>query len=164
MYFFIFATKINLIMKKVFLKVLTIGFLSSVILSCQSEAKKDSADSTAVSMSDSTKMADSLAAIPVIEPTKEEITKAEVKAPDFSNSEVNDGLNEFNSLKTEYEKALKSKNSAEIKAINDKYNTWVMKTAAYGSKLPSDENQKFINYYEKLSQQWNIITRQANKK
>lgn len=148
-------------MKKVFL---TFGFLASVMVSCQSEKKKDSADSTAVIESDSTKMADSLAALPVVEPTKEEIAKAEVKAPDFSNSEVNDGLNEFNSLKEEYISALADKDEAAVKTIIDKYNNWVMKTAAYGSKLPASENQKFINYYQKLAAQWNIIERQAKKK
>ena len=150
-------------MKKVFLTVLTVGFLSSVMVSCQSETKKDSADSTAVMVSDSTKMADSLAALPVIQPTNEEITKAEVKAPDFSNSEVNDGLNEFSAIKAEYEKALASKDDATLKEVITKYNAWVMKTAAYGSKLPTDENQKFIEYYEKLAVQWDIAGRQAKK-
>lgn len=151
-------------MKKVFLTVLTLGFLASVMVSCQSEAKKDSADSTAVIESDSTKMADSLAALPVVEPTKEEIAKAEVKAPDFSNSEVNDGLKEFSSLKDEYVSALANKDKAAVKTITDKYNAWVMKTAAYGSKLPTTENQKFIDYYQKLVQQWEIAGRQAKKK
>ena len=151
-------------MKKVFLTVLTFGFLASVMVSCQSEKKKDSADSTAVIESDSTKMADSLATLPVVEPTKEEIAKAEVKAPDFSNSEVNDGLNEFNSLKEEYISALANKDAAAVKTIVGKYNNWVMKTATYGSKLPAAENQKFIDYYEKLAAQWNIVSRQANKK
>ena len=151
-------------MKKVFLTVLTSGFLASVMVSCQSEKKKDSTDTTAVIASDTTKIADSLAALPVIEPTKEEIAKAEVKAPDFSNSEVNDGLNEFNSLKEEYISALANKDKAAIKAILGKYNTWVMKTAAYGSKLPTTENQKFIDYYQNLAQQWAIVERQAKKK
>lgn len=150
-------------MKKIFLTVLTLGFLAGVMVSCQSEAKKDSADSTAVIKGDSTKMADSLAAAPVIEPTKEEIAKAEVKAPDFSNSEVNDGLKEFAALKEEYISALASKDEAAIKAIVTKYNTWVMKSAAYGSKLPTAENQKFIDYYQKLAQQWTIVERQAKK-
>ena len=114
--------------------------------------------------SDTTKIADSLATLPVIEPTKEEIAKAEVKAPDFSNSEVNDGLKEFNSLKEEYISALANKDEAAIKAIVGKYNTWVMKTSAYGAKLPAAENQKFIEYYEKLAQQWTIAERQAKKK
>ena len=152
-------------MKKVFLTVLTLGLLSSAIVSCQSETKKDSADTTAVTTQETaaTKTADSLAALPVIEPTKEEIKKAEVKAPDFSNSEVNDGLNEFNSLKKEYASALESKDEAAIKTIIVKYNAWVMKTSAYGSKLPAEENQKFIDYYEKLAAQWDIIGRQAKK-
>lgn len=152
-------------MKKVFLTVLTLGLLSSAIVSCQSETKKDSADTTAVTTQESvaTKTADSLAALPVIEPTKEEITKAEVKAPDFSNSEVNDGLNEFKSLKDDYVSALANKDDAAIKKVVDKYNAWVMKTAAYGSKLPTDENQKFIDYYQKLAAQWRIVERQAKK-
>lgn len=152
-------------MKKVFLTVLTLGFLSGVMVSCQSETKKDSADTTAVTEGDTTKkIADSLAALPVIEPTKEEIAKAEVKAPDFTNAEVNEGLNEFSALKDEYTNALANKDEATTKAIVDKYNAWVMKTAAYGSKLPTAENQKFIEYYEKLAQQWDIATRQAKKK
>lgn len=151
-------------MKKVFLTVLTLGFLASVMVSCQSEKKKGAEDTTAVIESDTTKKADSLAAIPVIEPTKEEIAKAEVKAPDFLNSEVNDGLKEFNSLKEEYISALASKDDVAIKAILDKYNTWVMKTATYGSKLPASENQKFIDYYQKLAKQWDIVERQAKKK
>lgn len=151
-------------MKKVFLTVLTLGFLSGVMVSCQSETKKDSADTTAVIEGDTTKIADSLAALPVIEPTKEEIAKAEVKAPDFTNAEVNDGLNEFNSIKADYVSALASKDDAAIKTVVDKYNAWVVKTAAYGSKLPTTENQKFIDYYEKLAQQWDIATRQAKKK
>ena len=150
-------------MKKVFLTVLTLGFLTSVMVSCQSEAKKDSADSTAVMLNDSTKAADSLAAIPVIEPTKDEIAKAEVTAPDFSNSEVNDGLNEFNSLKEDYANALASNDDAALKEVITKYNAWVMKTAFYGKKLPTQENQKFIEYYEKLAVQWDIIGRQAKK-
>lgn len=152
-------------MKKIFLTVSTLGFLASVMVSCQSDKKKGSVDDTAaVSQSNITKVADSLAALPVIEPTKEEIAKAEVKSPDFSNSEVNEGLGEFNSLKEEYVSALTSKDNAAIKAVVDKYNTWVMKTATYGSKLPAAENQKFIEYYEKLAQQWNITERQAKKK
>ena len=158
-------------MKKVFLTVLTLGFISSVMVSCQSESKKDSADSTAVIGNDSTKVADSLTAIkvdslaglPVIAPTKDEINRAEVNAPDFSNSEVNDGLNEFNSIKADYTSALASKDETAIRTVIDKYNSWVMKTAAYGSKLPTQENQKFIEYYEKLAAQWDIIGRQAKK-
>ncbi len=153
-------------MKKVFLTVLTLSFIANVMVSCQSENKKDSADSTAVTKQDSVaaKTADSLAAIPVIEPTKEEITRAEVKAPDFSNSEVNEGLSEFNSIKDEYVSAIKSKDEAVTKAVIDKYNAWVMKTVVYGSKLPANENQKFIEYYEKLSAQWRIAERQAKIK
>lgn len=151
-------------MKKVFLTVLTLGFLTSVMVSCQSEAKKESADTTAITGIDTAKVAGSLAALPVIEPTKEEIAKAEVKAPDFSDSDVNEGLGQFNSLKEEYASALASKDNTAIKAVVDKYNTWVMKTATYGSKLPAAENQKFIEYYEKLAQQWSITERQAKKK
>lgn len=151
-------------MKKVFLTILTLGFLSGIMLSCQSEAKKDTADSTTVIKSESTKTKDSLAALPVVEPTKEEIKKAEVKAPDFSNSEVNDGFNEFNPIKTEYVSALASKDDVAIKKVVDKYNAWVVKAATYGSKLPADENQKFIDYYQKLIAQWDIVERQAKKK
>lgn len=153
-------------MKKVFLTVLTLGFLSGIMVSCQSETKKESADSTVVSESEAAaaKTADSLAALPVLVPTKEEIKKAEVKAPDFSNSEVNDGLNEFNSLKKDYANALANKDDEAMKDIITRYNAWVMKTSAYGSKLPADENQKYIEYYEKLAAQWDIIGRQAATK
>lgn len=151
-------------MKKIFLTVLTIGFLAIAMTSCQSEAKKDSADSTAVAQLNSTKMADSLSTVSVIEPTKEEIARAEVKAPEFSNEEVNNGLKEFNDLKTEFQNSLASKDTEATKKVIDRYNVWVVKTAVYGNKLQADENQKFIEYYEKLAAQWNIVARQAKLK
>ena len=151
-------------MKKVFLTFLTASFLATVMVSCQSEKKESTADSTEVVKPDSTKVADSLAAIPVVAPTQQELARAEVKAPTFSNKEVNDGLNEFAALKSEYENVLASNDVAATKALLAKYNAWVIKTAAYGSKLPASENQKFIDYYEKLALQWDIVARQAKSK
>lgn len=152
-------------MKKVFLTVLTLGFLAIGMVSCQSDKKdKTSDDSTAVASDSSSVKVGNDAAAPVTAPTKEEIANSQVAAPSFSNDEVNEGIKEFSKIKEEYVSALESKNADEIKAAKDKYNAWVTKAATWGNRVSTDENQKYIEYYQKLVRQWDIAGRQAAKK
>lgn len=150
-------------MKKIFLTALTLGFLTTTIVSCQSEKKDGATDSTSVAetKTDSAKTAAAEPTTSKIEPTAAEIEKAKVAAPDFSVAEVNDGIKEFSSLKDEYVAALGKKDAPAIKAAQDKFNAWVGRAATWGAKLPTKENQKYIEYYEKLVSQWEIAGRTA---
>lgn len=153
-------------MKKIFLTALTLGFLTMTIVSCQSEKKDGASDSTSVASGDSTHdTAHATAAVTPAETktTASEIAKAEVSAPDFSVSEVNDGIKEFSSIKDEYVAAIEKKDATAIKAAQGKFNTWVGRAATWGAKLPVKENQKYIEYYEKLVLQWEIAGKSLKK-
>lgn len=151
-------------MKKIFLSVLTLGFLSMTIVSCQSEKKDSATDSASVVAGDSTNApAATSVSTPETKATAEEMVKAEVSAPDFSVSEVNEGIKEFATFKTAYVAAIEKKDAAAIKDAQAKYSAWVMKAATWGAKLPAKENQKYIEYYEKLARQWEIAGKALKK-
>ena len=153
-------------MKKIFLTALTLGFLTMTIVSCQSEKKDGASDSTSVAAGDSAHAtaATATAGTPAeTKATASEIAKAQVSAPDFSVSEVNDGIKEFSPLKDEYVAAIAKKDATAIKAAQDKFNTWVVKASTWGAKLPVKENQKYIEYYEKLVLQWDIAGKSLKK-
>lgn len=152
-------------MKKIFLTALTLGFLTTAIVSCQSEKKDGATDSTSVaeSKTDSAKTSTSAATTSTAPATAAEIEKAKVAAPDFSVSEINEGIKEFAPIKAEYVAALEKKDVTAAKAAQDKFNAWVTKAATWGSKLPVKENQKYIEYYEKLVQQWTIAGKTVAK-
>jgi hypothetical protein len=153
-------------MKKIFLTALTLGFLTTTIVSCQSEKKDGASDSTSVAAGDSahaTATAATAGTPAEAKATATEMAKAQVSAPDFSVSEVNDGIKEFSPLKDEYVAAIAKKDATAIKAAQDKFNAWVVKAATWGAKLPTKENQKYIEYYEKLVSQWEIAGKSLKK-
>ncbi|KQC02490.1 hypothetical protein [Pedobacter sp. Hv1] len=152
-------------MKKIFLTALTLGFLSLTIVSCQSEKKDGAADSTGIAetKTDTSKTTVPTAATSTTPATAEEIEKAKVSAPDFSVSEINEGFKEFTPIKEEYVAALAKKDVPAVKAAQDKFNAWATKASTWGAKLPVKENQKYIEYYEKLVQQWTIAGKTAAK-
>ncbi|MCY1534674.1 hypothetical protein D9M68_700540 [compost metagenome] len=88
---------------------------------------------------------------------------AEVKAPQFSSEEVNEGFAKFESLKDEYAAAINSKDKAKINAATAKYVTWVNEASKWGSKLTKDENQIYIDHYTKLVTQWDKLTARIKK-
>lgn len=88
---------------------------------------------------------------------------AEVKAPQFSNEEVNAGFAKFEPLKDEYAAAINSKDKAKIKAVTAKYIIWVNEASKWGSKLTKDENQIYIDHYTKLVTQWDKLTARIKK-
>lgn len=90
-------------------------------------------------------------------------TDAKIEAPKFSSEEVNEGFAKFEPLKQEYIDAIKSKDAAKIKAVNDKYIEWVKAAANWGSKLTKEEIQIYINYYTELTNQWDLITPKTKK-
>jgi 2-succinyl-5-enolpyruvyl-6-hydroxy-3-cyclohexene-1-carboxylate synthase len=162
-------------MKKIFLSILTLGFLAIAIISCQSNTKKtevkdttntEERDSLIAALSDTTKGPVKLNVpnVSPLPPTPAEIERAKVSAPNFSDADVNEGIKEFDVIKAEYETALKNKDNGAIKIAVDKFNAWVSKAATWGSKFPEKEKQAYINYYQKLALQWDILTRQAAKK
>jgi len=156
-------------MKKIFLNLLVLSSFGLFAVSCQSDKKAKDTDSTAVAVqSDSTvkkqATADSTRAANAQPVTQAEVEKAKVEAPDFSNEEVNNGFNEFKGLKDSYQTALKEKNQQAIKTAREKYNNWILKAATWGSKVSKEENQKYIDYYEKVVKQWEIVERQAKNK
>lgn len=155
-------------MKKIFLTALTLGFLSLTIVSCQSEKKDGAADSTSVAetKTDTSKTTASTTATsttPTTPVTAAEIEKAKVAAPDFTIPEANEGIKEFDALKTAYEAALKAHDAAKIQESKDKFRDWILKVGSIGPKMTSVEQQKFVNYMEKLLLQWKIVERQAAK-
>ncbi len=153
-------------MRKIFLSVLTLGFLTMAIVSCQSEKKDGAADSTAVDtnvVDTSKKVAPVAETVSTTPPTAEEIEKAKVAAPDFTIPEANAGIKEFDGLKTAYEAALKAHDAAKIQESKDKFRDWILRVGAIGPKMTSVEQQKFVNYMEKLLLQWKIVERQATK-
>lgn len=156
-------------MKKIFLNLLVLGSFGLFAVSCQSDKKaKDTDSSTVAVQSDSTikkqATADSTKAANALPVSQAEVEKAKVDAPDFSSEEVNNGFNEFTDLKASYEAALKDKDQKAIKAVKEKYSNWVSRAASWGSKVSKEENQKYIDYFEKLARQWEIVERQALKK
>ncbi|WP_379093735.1 hypothetical protein [Pedobacter sp. UC225_65] len=151
-------------MKKIFLTALTLGFLTTTIVSCQSEKKDGASDSTSAAAGDSAHATAATAGTPAeAKATATEMAKAQVSAPDFSVSEVNDGIKEFSPIKDEYVAAIAKNDATAIKAAQDKFNTWVGKAATWGAKLPAKENQKYIEYYEKLVRQWEIVGKSLKK-
>lgn len=154
-------------MKKIFLTVLTLGFLATAFVSCQSNTKKAEVKDSVIAEKIDTSKSPLKLAIPEVSPvapTTAEIEKSKVEAPNFSDADVNEGIKEFSVIKAEYETALKNNSKEAIQAAKDKYAAWVTKAATWGSKFPAKEKQAYIDYYQKLALQWDILTRQATKK
>lgn len=131
-------------MKKTLFSVIAIA-LFAVITSCQSNQKETTdGDSTTASQS---------------------IPGAAVAAdiPKFSSEEVNEGFAKFEPLKQEYIAALKSKDEAKIKAVNDKYIEWIKVAVTWGNKLTQEESKLHTDYYSKLVHEWESITPKTKK-
>jgi len=148
--------------------------IMGVLVSCQSNTKTpESAGSDTSALASSTSVTDSGAAAAkpvkaVALPAKDaEIMNvsptAAVKAPQFTNEDVNAGLARFEPLRQEYEKAIESKNTAKIAEITTKYNQWVGEAATWGLKLTKDENQIYIDHYTKLVRQWEKLSQRIKK-
>jgi len=155
-------------MKKIFLNLLTLSMIGTLSVSCQNDKKAKNEDSTKVSrerpLSKAEKIQDSTKRANALPVTANEIEQAKVDIPNFSNQEINDVFKEFNQLKENYEKALKSKNSALVRSIQDEYFDWATRASRLSMPLGEKEKQSFINYYQKLNRQWEIVERQAYTK
>ncbi|TCD26685.1 hypothetical protein EZ456_12060 [Pedobacter psychrodurus] len=132
-------------MKNTFLSIASIGLLASALVSCDSTKKTETTkDSSEISSSGDT--------ITKVTTTTTETVKTDI--PTFSSEEVNKGLAEYSKLKDEYVAAVKSKNTAEIKALSDKYTAFANQAAGWASKLKPDEIQKYSDYMLKISEEW----------
>lgn len=154
-------------MKKVLLSLVAVGLLSASLISCQSNQKgKDEAgaDSTGITaVSDTTKVAGKEVTATKGSDVVNVSPNVEVKTPQFSSEDVNVGFAKFEPLKQEYIAAINSKDAAKIKEVTAKYNAWVVDAASWGSKLPKDENQIYIDHYTKLAIQWDKLTPKVAK-
>lgn len=154
-------------MKKVLFSLVAVGLLATSLISCQSNQKgtdEASSDTTeAKAKVDSAKLAGSAVAMTNGSEIVNVSPNVEVKTPQFSSEDVNVGFAKFEPIKQEYIDAINSKDAAKIKEATAKYNTWVMSAATWGSKLPKEENQIYIDHYTKLTTQWDKLTVKLKK-
>lgn len=143
-------------MKKIFFLVLAmISF--AAITSCQSNQKE-------TTEGDSTQKVANKDSITANQNTSTAVTTdAKNEAPKFSSEEVNEGFAKFEPLKQEYIEAIKSKDAARIKAVNDKYMEWVKAAAYWGNKLTKEESKIHTDYYVKLVNEWDLLTPKTKK-
>jgi len=156
-------------MKKVLFSLVAMSFIATTIISCQSNQKgtaESDADSTNVKVvtTDTAKTPQATAA------TKNKVKSildvsptVVVKAPQFSNEEVNEGLAKFEPIKQAYIAAINSKDAAKIKEVTAQYWEWVTVASTWGKKLTKDENQIYIDHYTQLVSQWNQLTLKIKK-
>ena len=62
----------------------------------------------------------------------------------------------------EYQTGFETK-KGKIKEVTTKYNEWVIVASNWGSKLPTSENQIYIDHYTKLVTQWDKLTLKIKK-
>jgi len=151
-------------MKRVLFSFVALSFAATTLISCQSNQKgtEDSSDSTAVAVTDTA--TDTTAKATKIESDILNVSPTvKVKAPEFSNEDVNNGLAKFEPLKEEYMAALDAQDAGKIKEVTAKYYAWVKDASTWGSKLPKEENQIYIDHYTKLVTQWDKLTLKIKK-
>ena len=153
-------------MKKLLFSLVATGLFATTLISCQSNQKgtqETGADSTQITaVEDSAKEAAVAATtngseILNVSPDEKLVT------PQFSNEDVNNGFAKFEPLKQEYMAAINANDAAKIKEVNAKYIIWVTDAAAWGHKLPKDENQIYIDHYSKLVTQWDKLSLKLKK-
>lgn len=153
-------------MKKVLFPIVAMSLFATTLISCQSNQKgtaegNDTAGTatkgTAKVKEASSSIAKTGSAILDVSPN------VKVETPQFSNEDVNAGFAKFEPLKQEYIEAIASKDVAKIKEVTAKYNAWVMEAATWGSKLPTSENQIYIDHYTKLTTQWDKLSLKVKK-
>lgn len=155
-------------MKKIFFSLFAVSVFATTLISCQSNQKgtaDSSGDTTAATPASTAKVKEASSSIAK---TGSEILDVsptvKVEAPQFSNEDVNAGFAKFEPLKQEYIEALASKDAEKIKELTAQFNAWAKDASNWGSKLPSSENQIYIDHYTKLVTQWDKLTPKVKKK
>lgn len=155
-------------MKKRILSALSIAAMLSLMVACQSNKKSpEQADTTQIAASDNVDTAANKNVVSTAPGNGSEIVNVspteKVKTPQFTSEEVNEGFAKFEPLKEEYAAAIASKDAAKIKEVTAKYNEWVKVASNWGSKLTKEENQVYIDHYQKLAIQWEKLTATIKK-
>ncbi|MEJ5992890.1 hypothetical protein WG904_00575 [Pedobacter sp. Du54] len=156
-------------MKTVLFSLVAVSLLATTLISCQSNQKGtaeggDDTTTTTKATSASTTTKPSGPSIAATGSPILDVSPAiKVKAPQFSNEDVNAGFAKFEPLKEEYSKAIASNDAAKIKEVTAKYNAWVLEASKWGSKLPSSENQIYIDHYTTLTTQWDKLSLKVKK-
>jgi len=154
-------------MKKVLFPLVAMSLFATTLISCQSNQKGTTETGSDTNSTTATPAAGSPTAsteAPSAAPkTGNEILDvsptAKVETPEFSSEDVNAGFAKFEPLKEEYKAALDAKDTEKIKEVTAKYNAWVKEASNWGSKLPSSENQTYIDHYTKLVVQWDKLSK-----
>lgn len=153
-------------MKKVLFSIVAMSLLATTLISCQSNQKgtdEAAADSTTAP---STSAAPKEASSSIAKSGSEILDvspNVKVETPQFSNEDVNASFAKFEPLKQEYMAAIASKDAEKIKELTTQYNAWVKEASNWGGKLPSSENQIYIDHYTKLVTQWDKLTLKVKK-
>ncbi|MBP8066975.1 MAG: hypothetical protein KAY27_00290 [Pedobacter sp.] len=153
-------------MNKVLFSIVAMSLLATTLISCQSNQKgtdEAAADSTTAA---STSAAPKEASSSIAKSGSEILDvspNVKVETPQFSNEDVNAGFAKFEPLKQEYMAAIASKDAEKIKELTAQYNAWVKDASNWGGKLPSSENQIYIDHYQKLVTQWDKLTLKVKK-
>ncbi len=156
-------------MKKVLFSILAIGLFATSLISCQSNQKgttEGGADSSTATVDTSSSQPATTASSSIAKTGSEILDvspNVKVETPQFSSEDVNAGFAKFEPLKQEYIAAIESKDAGKIKAVMAKYNEWVIMASNWGSKLPTSENQIYIDHYTKLVTQWDKLTAKIKK-
>ncbi len=149
-------------MKKIFFSLVAVSLLATTLISCQSNQKGTADAGADTSVAATTATTTAKGASSATAKTGSEILdvspNVKVETPQFSNEDVNAGFAKFEPLKQEYIEALASKDAERIKELTVQYNAWVKEASNWGTKLPSSENQIYIDHYTKLVTQWDKLT------
>ena len=152
-------------MKKVLFPLLAMGLIATSLISCQSNQKgteETGSDTTATAATPAAGSPTAPASTPARKTGNEILDvspTAKVETPEFSNEAVNASFAKFEPLKQEYIEAIASNDKEKIKEITTRYNAWVKEASTLGSKLPSSENQTYIDHYTKLVIQWDKVSK-----
>jgi hypothetical protein len=149
-------------MKKILFSLVAMSLLATTLISCQSNQKGTEEGSATSTTGDTVKEASSSIA-KTGSPILDVSPNVKVETPQFSSEDVNAGFAKFEPIKQEYISAIASNDAAKIKEVTAKYNAWVVEAAAWGGKLPSSENQIYIDHYTKLTTQWDKLSLKLKK-
>lgn len=154
-------------MKKILFSFVAVSLATTTLISCQSNQKASVAEDADTTAAATTNTNTGKEASSSIAKTGSEILdvspNVKVEIPQFSSEDVNAGFAKFEPIKQAYISAIASNDAAKIKEVTAKYNAWVTEAATWGSKLPSSENQIYIDHYTKLTTQWDKLSLKLKK-